>query len=209
MRIRSRTITLLAVAAGHVLVLWSIWRVQAPRPDETETFASVLFFLPEKSGHSVVPRLPSSRVGTLRSAPHAAAAPPEAAAGSGITPPPVPGAGVDWSAQLGAAADATLRNEKAARDQLGALTRKFVIEADPRDPGRAPLQDFRWYGAGIHRIDTRSPIPVLHVNDRCVLVLFIIPACAIGHIEIHDDLFRNEARALDDREATPRPNDVP
>ena len=42
-----------------------------------------------------------------------------------------------------------------------------------------------------------------------VLLLFIIPACRIGHIEIHGDLFDGAATAHDERLATPRPNDVP
>jgi len=123
--------------------------------------------------------------------------------------PAPPGAAVDWSTELSAATDSTLKKEKHARDQLGVLTRKFVVESDPRDPRRTANREFRWYDAGIHRIDTRSPIPVLHLNDRCVLIAFIFPACAIGHIEIHGDLFQNMATALDESEATARPNDVP
>ena len=126
-----------------------------------------------------------------------------------ITLPAPPGAGVDWSAQLPGAAQAELDNEDKLHEQLGALLRKFRIEDDPRNPHPAPSSSFRWYDAGIHRIDTRGSLPVWHLNDRCVMLAFIFPACAIGHIEAHGDLFDGAAAAHAERLATPRPNDVP
>jgi hypothetical protein len=219
-RIPSRTTTLLVVAAAHGLVLWMIWRTDVPVVDEVETIASVLFFLPENS-RTVQPPA-DARVSRAAASTHAAAGSiarvqpqplislrPAGNSSTAITVPSASGAGVDWSTELSAAADSTLKKEKQARDQLGVFTRKFLVEADPRNPGRTTNRGFRWYEAGTHRIDTRGGIPVLHLNDRCVLVAFIIPACAIGHIEIHGDLFENMAVVLDENEATPRPNDVP
>jgi hypothetical protein len=219
-RIPSSTTTFLIVAAAHGLVLWMIWRMDVPAADEVETIASVLFFLPETS--RTVQSLPDARTTRAAAGTHAPAGtiarvpsqplistPPAGNSGTAITLPSASGAGVDWSTELSAAADATLKKQKQARDQLNVFTRKFMAEADPRNPGRTANRGFRWYEAGAHRIDTRGPIPVLHLNDRCVLVAFIIPACAIGHIEIHGDLFENMAAVLDENEATPRPNDVP
>jgi hypothetical protein len=116
---------------------------------------------------------------------------------------------VDWSAQLAGAASAALDKEETARKQLDALTRKFRIEPDPRNPGAAPTSTFHWYEAGIHRIDTRGPLPVLHLNDRCALLLFVLPACLLGHMEARGDLFEGAATAHEERLAAPRPNDVP
>jgi hypothetical protein len=195
-RISSRTATLLVVAAAHGLVLWVIWRVHAPPVDEAKTFTSSLFLLPAASRDRTLrvratPRATSGAARTpLTPAPQPAAVPQAPDATTAITlPPAVPGAGVDWYAQLTGAADSTLRKEKQAYDQSGVLT--------------------RWYDAGIHRIDTRSFIPGLWLNDRCVLIAFIMPACKIGHIEIHDDLFKNRFTVLDENETTARPNDAP
>jgi hypothetical protein len=215
-RIPSRTTTLLVVAAAHGLVLWGFWRVPVPVEEEAETFTSILFPLPATpwtpTVHAVAPSGATSRVRRtpLTPAPQPAPAPRQADTTAAIKPPSaVSGAAVDWSAQLTGAADSALNKEQQQRDQLGALTRKFVIEADPLNPGHGSRPGFRWYNAGTHRIDTRSPIPVLHLNDRCLLVAFILPFCTIGHIEIHGDLFQNMLTTLDENEATARPNDVP
>jgi hypothetical protein len=215
-RIPSRTTTFLVVAAAHGLVWWLFWRAPGPLVEAPETFASILFLLPVPSRQATVPspagagaasrarRTPST------SAPQPARAARQSDTTTAITPPSaVPGAGVDWSAQLGGAADSALKKEKRARDLAGALTRKFVIEADPRNPGHTAMRDFRWYDAGIHRVDTRAWIPGLWISDHCVLIAFVIPACMIGHIETHGDLFQNMVTVLDESEATPRPNDVP
>jgi hypothetical protein len=179
-----------------------ICRVDERIADEVETVTSTMFFFPQAS-RTVQPLAdpPTTRAAAST---HAAAAriadvqqqplPPLPQSGNSstaITLPSASRAGVDWSAELSAAADSTLKKEKQARDQLDVFTRKFMVEADPRNPGRPENHEFRWYEAGTHRIDTRGPIPALHLSDRCVLVAFIIPACAIGHIEIHGDLFKD------------------
>lgn len=218
-RISSRTTAFLVVAAAHGLVLWVFWRVEGAPVDETEVFTSVLFFLPATSERGVA-RAPALKNRAVRSsaghpgrqsaAPEIPVSPPPLSQPSNaITLPVSPDAAVDWPAQLRGAADAALEKEQRARRQLGALTRKFVLEPDSRNPGPAPRDEFRWYDAGIHRIDTRSIIPVLHVNDHCVLIAFIMPACVIGHIEIHGDLFEKMDATQGDKAATARPNDAP
>lgn len=212
-RIPSRTATLLIVAVAHGLVPWMIWREAGPRADDIETIAAVMFFLPEPSGAVSQPAAAATPSAKARSAsvqhPRLVPTPQFTDSSTAITLPAIPGAATDWSIELSAAADATLKKEKQARDQLGVFMRKFVLEPDPRNPGQTGNRKFRWYEAGIHRLDTRSPIPVLHVNDHCVLVAFIVPACALGHIESHGDLFKNMVTVLDEHEATARPNDVP
>ena len=37
-------------------------------------------------------------------------------------------------------------------------------------------------------IDPKTLIPIIHINDHCVLVL-LIPFCGIGHIKPNDHLF--------------------
>jgi hypothetical protein len=211
-RAQSRSATLLLVAAAHGLVVWGIWQMRAPVDKEVETFASVMFFVPQPPSH----RAPSASTSPARSAirpkqsiPAPVSQPQPAESGTAITLPAAPSSRIDWSAQLEATARAELDQEDKARKQLRALTRKFELEPDPRNPGRAPASTFHWYEAGIHHIDTRGSLPVLVLNDHCALLLFIIPACRIGHIESRGDLFDGAAAAHDERLATPRPNDVP
>jgi hypothetical protein len=208
----SRATTLAVVAAAHGLVLWIIWRGHSAPVDEAQTFNSVMFFFPDparsRTARPSVRRMapPAVRVGTR---PVPVQSHPSVDSGTAITLPTGPTAGVDWDAELTHAADSTLEKEKRAREQLGALTRKFVAEPDPNNPGPVPAGRFRWYDAGIHHIDTRGSVPVLHLNGRCVLIAFIIPACAIGHIEIHDDLFEDMAAEGERQLSTARRNEVP
>jgi hypothetical protein len=214
--IRSRTTTLLVVAAAHGLVFWVIWRIQAPQLEETETFTSTLFLVPATSRDRIYPArtapraISGARHASLTPAEQSAPVPQAPDATPAVTrPPAVPGAGVDWYAQLTGAADSTLRKAQQAHDQSGILTRKYRMEADPLNPGRTAHREFRWYDAGIHRIDTRALIPGLWLNDHCVLIAFVMPACKIGHIEIHDDLFKNMFTVLEENETAARPNDAP
>jgi len=218
-----RSAIALLILAAHGLALWLCSRTPVPVAAEVETFTSIMFFVPGASQGAPGPSLQPAAPTSAASAAHAAGRPPAvaiapqapaallppAATSTAITLPAPPAAGVDWSEELTGAAKTTLENERKASEQLGALLRKFRIEEDPRNPGRTGQGGFRWYDAGIHRLDTRGFLPAWHLNDRCVLVAFIFAACAIGHIEIHGDLFDGAAAAHDETLAAPRPNDAP
>jgi hypothetical protein len=214
-RAQSRSTTLLLVAAVHGLIFWGIWRVRAPVAQEVETFASVMFFVPKAaSQHTLAATTPGAVRGSRasrarRSLPSPPQQPQRAESATAITLPATPSARIDWSGQLAGIAQAELDKEAKARTQLSALTRRFELQPDPRNPGPATASTFRWYQAGIHHIDTRGSLPVLVLNDHCVMLMFIIPFCRIGHIESHGDLFDNAARVHDERLATPGPNEVP
>ncbi|HEY4339507.1 MAG TPA: hypothetical protein VGM97_06165 [Steroidobacteraceae bacterium] len=209
-RTQSRTAAILVVAVVHGLMLWCIWRARAPVADEIESFASVMFFVPQPPSRPTAPAstpLAPRADRTVRS--HLVPAPQVAEATTAITLPATPSGPIDWPAQLQATARVEIDREDKARKQLRQVTRKFEVDPDPRNPGRAPASSFRWDEAGIHRIDTRGSLPVLHLNDRCAMLMFIIPVCSIGHIEIHGDLFDGAAAVHDARLATPGPNEVP
>jgi hypothetical protein len=211
-RVPTRTAIAVLVVAAHVLVLWMFWRARAPEDVEVETFTSILFFVPAPSQGArqptkVSPDRPSRAAATTPQA--QVVLQPPADPSTAITVPVPPAARVDWSAQLTGAAQATLENEKKTGEQLGALLRKFRIEDDPRNSHPAPSSSFRWYDAGIHRFDTRGALPVWHLNDHCVIVALIFAACALGHIEIHGDLFEGAAAVHDEKLATSRPNEAP
>jgi hypothetical protein len=211
-RIASRTSTLLVLIGAHGLILWALWRMEVMPPTEIETFTSTMIWLPAADRAQRPTAKPVERRVTA-GRPSATAPlillpqPPDAS--SAITLPPAPRASIDWSSQLSDAANSTLEKEKLEAEQLGVLMRKYVLPDDPRNPHPNPTTGFRWYDAGSHRFDTRGSLPVLHLNDRCALVLFIMPICLIGHIEIHGDLFENAAALHDEKTATARPNDVP
>src|ERR1700735_2387803 len=127
-RAQSRSATLLMVAAVHGLLLWAIGGVRAPADKEVETFASVMFFVPQAVSH----RPAAATTPPARSAERArrsipAPAPQPAIPARATTQPAAPTAGIDWSAQLTQAAGAELEKEEKARQQLGALTRKYVV----------------------------------------------------------------------------------
>lgn len=183
--------------------------MHVPVAREVESFTSVMFFLPEAALH----RPAVARAGGAKRARQPfrlrQPQPQTTESATAITLPATPRARIDWSGQLAGVAQAELAKQARTDKQLGALTRRFVVEPDPRAPGLAPAGTFRWYQAGIHRIDTRGPLPVLQLNDHCALLMFIVPVCRIGHIEIHGDLFDGAAKAHGDRLATPGPNEVP
>jgi hypothetical protein len=210
-RIASRTTTLLVLIAAHGLILWTVWRIEVPVPEEIETFTSTMIWVPESDrGQKPTAKPVASRITARRAAnPPLSLVPEPPAESSAITTPPAPHADIDWSGELSDAAISTLNKERHEADLLGALTRKYRLPDDPRDPHPDPVTGFRWYEAGSHRIDTRGSLPVLHLNDHCALVLFILPVCLIGHIEIHCDLFENAAALHDEKTSTARPNAVP
>ena len=210
-RAQSRSTTLLLAAAVHGLILWGIWRVRMPVARQIETFTSVMFFLPQAHRAAAAGTTPPAvRANRARQAlPAPAQTPQPAESAATITLPAAPSARIDWSSQLAGIAQAELDREAIARNQLRALTRRFEVDPDPRNPGLAAPSTFRWYEAGIHHIDTRGQLPVLVLNDRCALLMFIIPLCRIGHIEIHGDLFEGAAAAHGDRLATPGANEAP
>jgi hypothetical protein len=209
-RAQSRSTMLLVVAAVHGLILWGIGAVRTPVAKEVETFASLMFFIPEtaslRSSAATSPRA----LRPNRARPSLPASLPQSTESDTITTPPAtPRARIDWSAQLEGIARDEVDKEETARKQLRALTRGYEVDPDPRDLPHTPAGTFRWYEAGIHRIDTRGQLPVLVLNDHCVMLMFILPFCRIGHIESHGDLFEGAAKAHGDRLATPGPNEVP
>jgi hypothetical protein len=193
--------------------------VEVPLAPEVDTFTSILFWLPTQTQpapgperrapeNPQRPHLANPESDELqRPSPQSSPSAPDDS--NAIALSADPRAQVDWSAQLGVGAKAALDEEKRAAQQLGALTRKYVLDEDLLRPKRDGDPSFRWYDAAIHRIDTRGPLPILHLNQRCVMLLFILPACAIGHIDSRGDLFENTAATLDEKSGTARPNDGP
>ncbi len=111
-RAHSRSATLLVVAAMHGLMLWGIWQARVPVEKQAETFASVMFFLPEAAPH----RTGSTRAISANRAKHSIPLPvlQPSESDTAITLPPTPAAEIDWSAQLKASAQGELAKEQTA-----------------------------------------------------------------------------------------------
>lgn len=216
-RVRARLASVLLVVAAHMLAFIGILQIRVLPPKAVDdSFTSMMFFISDAPRSAAVPAkaVPLSQRSVERPAAQMHAVADDD--GTAITlpaptiPPGVPASPKpDWYGQLEGAADSTLESARRREGEASALTRKYRLEPNPQDPHATGTKGFRWYDAGIHRIDTRGSIPVLHVNERCVLVAFIIPACAIGHIEVHGDLFDDALREQGERLATAGPNDVP
>lgn len=67
-----------------------------------------------------------------------------------------------------------------------------------------PKKEFGWDRKHTNRIEHGGPgeLPALHIGDHCVLVAFLIPACAFGKIPVRGDLF-------DGMKDPDRPSSVP
>jgi len=88
----------------------------------------------------------------------------------------------DWGAQAKDAAAAVMqhRAEKERREAPFAPRQPLagLASKEKLDPG---WREYRFRGHG--RVETQSGVPILHLNDRCVLVGFVIPACILGKIK--------------------------
>ena len=215
-RIRARLASVLLVVAAHVLAFIAILQISVlPQKEVDDSSTSVMFFTSALDAAAApiagVPLRQRFREGSGSPIPTVTDDVSTAITQPSPTLPPSepPSPKTDWYGQLEGAAESTLESVRQREAEAGALTRKYRLKPDPRDPHATGTKGFRWYDAGIHRIDTRGSIPVLHVNERCVLIAFVIPACAIGHIEVHGDLFDDAAREQGERLATAGPNDVP
>ena len=206
--LRSRSASFIGLVLMYGLLLRSIWRIEVLRvPEEPEAFTTLLSWVPARnpapaSRAQTPPHALRGRAARAQPAP-ADTDQPETA----ITLPVVPPARVDWSKALSGAAAAALEKRQRAASQLDHIRRTPQVTEPWQESAATPA--FRWYDAGAHRIDTRGPIPTLHLNDRCLLIAFVIPACLIGHIEIHGDLFEHMPGARDEAEATAAPNSPP
>jgi hypothetical protein len=59
-----------------------------------------------------------------------------------------------------------------------------------RPPAAKPSQTFSWSHANTHRIErAEDGTVILWLNERCFLVGFLIPVCAVGEIKPRGDLF--------------------
>src|SRR5262249_12043997 len=122
--LRSRAATFIGLLLLHVLVVYSIWRIQPVRvPEEAEVFTTQLSWIPAAS-----PTRPSAGQRAASTTRGRAKRPREAPAlqpsqDTSITLPVVPRATTDWSNLLSGAAAATLEKAQREASQLNRVRR--------------------------------------------------------------------------------------
>jgi hypothetical protein len=187
-RAAPRAIALLVVAGAHLaviaLLVASTQRAGRIAPVEP-TVSTLVTLLPDRAAKTPRPTAPdTSDVEPVRvlPAPEQRAAPPlQPPVGSTVPSPPV-----DWQKEAELAARRFVAAEETRQRQLDALAQPVPGQAQ-EDKGRA--KPFRW--SNTRRIQVDKGIPVVLLNEHCLLVAFVIPACAVGRIEARGDLFEN------------------
>ncbi|HTY50080.1 MAG TPA: hypothetical protein VMB48_10340, partial [Steroidobacteraceae bacterium] len=151
------------------MVIWLIWQVRLPVPQDTEEFLSLwLPAMPATAAHpSAAP--PSSRGLRGHSRPGAAPSVPFSLPGPLLWPAPSPpaaqqqspppGAGVDWVAEAGPAAAAAIEQLQQDAERLHALTRRFEPRPDPFAYHEPNTGFWSGEGASAHTVELVNGIP--------------------------------------------------
>jgi hypothetical protein len=112
--------------------------------------------------------------------------------------PSAAAAAIDWFALTESAAAHALSAEETRSRQARAFDPKRVpgLAEGPKWV-RAPPR-FRWSHARTNRIErTEDGATIVWLNDRCILVNFVMPFCAVGEIPTHGDLFKDLQRSVE------------
>jgi hypothetical protein len=104
----------------------------------------------------------------------------------------------DWYGAIDTSVAATISG---ANDRA----RRYRAFEPKRTPGLAepprwvrPPPHFRWSRSRTQRIERgEDGTTIVWLNDRCVLVNFVMPFCAVGKIPAHGDLFKDLKRAAE------------
>lgn len=197
----TRALAFVAIVLAHialVALLMTPYR-RAVRAAPDESYMVLVSVEPEARARSE----PSGPAPLSPVRPETISPPPVDLSSSAITVPPEvsaetpPKPSVDWQAQAQTAAARTAEALEAERRRKG----KFA--PDPRFARPVPRPEFGWDQSKIHRLEALPEGGTLiHLNDRCVLVLNggLFPACKLGKIEARGDLFEHmgDASPLDD-----------
>jgi len=97
---------------------------------------------------------------------------------------------IDWNAQAKDAA-ANVMQKQAERDRqesqfnlhppLSGLVSKGKLDSGWRE--------YRFRGHG--RVETQSGVPILHLNDRCAMIAFLIPVCVLGKMKPGNEMYEH------------------
>jgi hypothetical protein len=187
----TRAIALAAAGALHVvaiaLLVSGTGRAMLHRSIEPESIARIILLRPEPPQRPFIPQsAPSEPVpaGPTRGPPPSAAtAPRDGSAGTStaITLPPI-----DWQREAAISARRFVESEDARQQEFDLSgKREAAARRGAADDARHP--SFGW--SNQRRVQLEDGVPVLKLGEQCVLVAFLIPACAFGRVEARGDLF--------------------
>lgn len=191
----ARPVVATIVAATHIgliaalLFLTHRSRLLAPGA----SLVTTLFFVPDGTAPPLPPTPSPARPAAARreSAPVLAPRPPALPA----APPTSTAITIDrWYDSAADAAAAQARADEARERQAASMGRAAIearsLAAAPRKPG----PDYAWSKAHTRRIEQVDGATILRLTERCVLVNFLLPVCALGKEEPRGDLFKDMNR---------------
>jgi hypothetical protein len=183
-----RPLIFLAVLISHAVIVLLLMRtarqaIFSPRSADEPLIIVLMHDKTAPTAENATPHAPVSRAHTATREPvsnNAIAVPPEV--------PPQPN--IDWERE----AELVARNEVAGAEKqdnyrdlsaLSAAQLRWLKQnhMEPMPPG------IQWQHPRFE-FDRYSGLPVLRINDHCVLVMLMV-FCAIGHIEANGDLFKH------------------
>jgi hypothetical protein len=179
-------LVLIFVGLAHLLTVNYLWsaRIVIQTPQQRAT--STLILLPTSNAREQN----RTDLGTLvaRNPPHipaprVVATPPEAPLWEDVAPEassPI----TDWTQAARLAAARAVADSRHTRGQGGGAG------PNVQQPATKPARTVHWSHASTHRIErAEDGTIIVWINDRCFLVGFLIPVCAIGEIKARGDLF--------------------
>jgi hypothetical protein len=195
---RVRAATILAVVAAHVGLLATLALQRQARERSLETFSTVWLALTDEPATqtattSAAERRPRERE---RAAQRSQTRGPTVRADvlPNVRPATADASPIasDWYGAIDASVASTIAaaNDRARRDRAFEPKRTPGLAEPPR--WARPPPHFRWSRSRTQRIERgEDGTTILWLNDRCVLVNFILPLCAVGKIPAHGDLFKD------------------
>ena len=196
-----RALVLAAIVAAHagaLLVLLTETRTRSVRVEPEASTLLVILFQPREHQAPAAPAGPARRPAARLQPPAAAETPMSAPAIQAA-----PGTAIDWTAEATAAAARQID----ADEQRARQARALAPPPSPmfaRAPRRAP--GIAWNHAATHRFEPLGGLAtVVHLNDQCAIVLFVIipfaGGCTLGKPPVRGDLFEH----MHDPDSGPEP----
>jgi hypothetical protein len=213
---RVRVITIVAVVAAHVVLLAMLVLQRQTRARSLESASLVWLALTDEPAKdlSVTPAAPAAENVATSAAIASRPQPPddrekraqsrEPSTQAGVLPdaqPAIPGTtttSIDWYGTLDVSVAATIAaaNDRVRRDRAFEPKRTPGLAEGPR--WVRPPPHFRWSRSRTQRIERgEDGTTIVWLNDRCVLVNFVLPFCAVGEIPAHGDLFKDLKHAAE------------
>jgi hypothetical protein len=186
-----RVLVLAAVVAAHAGALLVLLSETRTRPVRGEAEASPLLVMLLQLGERQAPAASTGAAARPRASHYR---PPTAATAEAPAPaiPAAPGTTINWATE----ATASAARQIEADEQRARQARALAPKAPPMFAARSRRPEFQWNYARTHRVEALPGLgTVIHLNDQCAIVLFlIIPiggGCSLDKPPVRGDLFEH------------------